>query len=487
MEKTVALVSAIVLLSACSTFTYEGAGDHRFVRLEDKKPEFAHKFSASAAVTDAQPFTRHDPVSIYLKNAYFAWCPPHFMEQLSAELRNGKPKCRIAVVVNVGPKLEQVVDRGGPDNPGRIVFYSRDIQRFQFINQSFGPVYSNTSWDGNDLTLDVTILQMPEEDNARTDALLKVLAGLGSSPFVSLGGQQLLSALNRVGSAFVQASAKDSVIGYYRATLLNKNPDSAAAVPILREGDLILVRAHDDTRETIDWQNYIYDESVGKLFQRIDRKKEPKKAAFCDEEEHETLRYADLQRVRSLDRNPGDDVCYIESHHRNYLVFSFVKSAGAGDWMPAMSLPALQQAIQSSGSVAALQQAVSTLTDATVQRGKLLQAQEGLRKLKDANVTPAVKTYEAQKVAEILQCGYVNSLPTRPTAGGALDKYMQASCGGPNWTTTNVSSGEFEYLASKSAGCGATISEQTLLGSPADGTKAGAARAALATSLAACK
>ncbi|TAK80728.1 MAG: hypothetical protein EPO20_28450 [Betaproteobacteria bacterium] len=482
-----AVVSTCILLAACSTFTYEGAGDHRFVRVENEKPAFVDKFSTPARLTDPQPFKRHDPISIYLKNAYFAWCPPHFTEQLSAELRGGKPKCRIAVVVNVGPKLEQVVDRGGPDNPGRIVFYSPDIQRFQFINQSFGPVYSNTSWDGSDLTLDITILQMPEEDSARTDALLKVLASLGSSPFGSFGGQQLLSALNRVGSAFVQASARDSVIGYYRITLVSKNSESAAAVPVLREGDLIVVRAQDETRETIDWQNYIYDDAVGKLFQRIDRKKDPKKAAYCDDAEYENLRYADLRRVESLDTKPGDDICYIESHHRNYLVFSFVKSAGAGDWMPAATLPALQRAIQSSGSVAALQQAVSTLTDAAIERGKLLSAQEGFKKLKDPNETPAVKTYEGQKVAEILQCGYVNSLAARPAPGGALDKYAQAGCGGSNWTSTNLSPTEFEYLAGKFAGCGVAISEQTLLGSPADGSKAAAARAAFAASLAACK
>lgn len=489
MRTMIGLLLISVTLGACATLTYEGAGDIRIGSIiAGNHARFQPKFERSSAENAVSAFKPHDPISIYLKNAFFAWCPPHPIERAVAQLGNRIPKCRIAIVVNVGSKLEQNLDPASSSSPGRIVFYSRDIQKEQFVNQSYGPVYSNSSWDGNDLTVDVTILEMRQEDNARTEAILKVLASLGTSSMLSAGGQQLLGALNRVGGAFVQASAHDSVIGYYRFTAVNRNSGSEVYVPILQEGDLVLVRAKDDSRETIDWKNYIYDPSVGKLFQRIDASPTSDTyhlAHLCNKSD---LRQADMERVTGLDPRPGPSICYIESHYRNYLVFSFVRSASAGDWVPTTTLSALQTAIQSSGSATALKQAVGSITDAVLQRGKFLGARDAIQKLKDPAVSAAVKTYEADKVAEAMQCGYLNSLGARSASGTTLGAYAQANCGGGNWTTISLASNEFEYLVQQILGCkGISIAEQTLVGAPADGSNALPARAALAASIAKCQ
>ena len=491
MPSRFCLVFAVITLNACTTLTYEGAGDVRVGSIVANagtgadRAKFDAKFERSSTADAGTAFKPHDPISIYLKNAFFSWCPPHPYEQASAQLDARSPKCRIAVVVNVGSRLEQNLDPASGSNPGRIVFYSRDIQRQQFVNQSFGPVYSRADWDGNDLTLDVTVLAMNEEDTARSEAMLKVLAGLGTSPLLSTGGQQLISALNRVGAAFVQASGKDSVIGYYRFTTLARNTASAAYIPILKEGDLILMRARDETRETIDWKNYIYNPSVGKMFQRIRTTDTQEKKDLCNKE---SLTQADLDEVAKLETAPSDLLCYVEDHHRNYLVFSFVKAAPGGDWAPTTTLSALQTAIQSSSSVAALQQAVGTISDAAVERGKFLHARDAIAKLKDAGTPAAVKTYEARQIASTIQCGYINSLDPQAPNVPALATWAQANCGGANWRTTNLATNEFESLAQRvlSTCAGITIADTDLLGASRDQTTAPAARSAFAAAIAAC-
>lgn len=506
MLRMLVMVAFVILtISGCGTATYEGASDYRFSNMASqvngaqKGTEFYSKYNDSDSTIDSTIFEPHDPIAIYLKNAFFSWCPPHFLERASAELQGRNPKCRVAILVNVGSRLEQVADRGSTDNPGKIIFFSRDIQKQQFINQSFGPIYSNSAWDGNDLTVDITVLEMAEEDNARTEALLKTLASIGTSPLVSAGGQEIIGILDKLGTAFVQASSKDSVIGTYRMTLVGNNSGSSAYLPLFREGDLILVRARDDQRETIDWTNYVYDPTVGKLYERLEKGKTSwgyDNDTLCNSE---ALSQFDKDRIRQLDHknaksaNGGSDnglqqrFCYIEEHHRNYAVFSFVKSSRPGDWVPSMTLKSLREAILASDTVTALTQATDTMVTTLAQRGNFVSGRENIGKLRQAK-NGAIKTYQSQKIAVMLQCGYMNSLPTLSTA---IDTYAQRHCvGEKKWRDVSLTPNEFDYIAKKLLACGvtaSTFSDSGMLGTPPDGTQAAAAVGTLATALQACK
>lgn len=479
LKHSACAMALAAMLVGCTT-TYEGAGDYRFAATDiNKHVEFVEKFElASENTKPSGYFKPHDPISIYLKSAFFVWCPPHWVEQISATVVGRRAKCRVAVLVNVGSRLEQVADHASKDTPGRIVYYSRDVQTPQFINQSEGLLYSASAWDGNDLTLDVTILEMATEDTKQAEEMLKALASVGTSSNLSIGGQQLIGALNTVGSAFVRASSKDAVIGQYRFSLLRPSSDSAAHIPKLREGDLVLVRARDDERETIDWKNYIYDPSVGKLFQRIAKGSE--KAKFCTDPEYANLRQEDESRIRRLDKNGSQSYCYIEAHHRNYLVFSFVKSAAATDWVPTTTLATLQTAIQT--SPAAIERAAGALADGVIHRGTFNQARESIKKLKSSTTAAAVKGYEAQRLAGIVQCGYINSLAA---VAEGVRTYAETNCGGEAWHSRAVSAGEFDYLAQQLVACNATVSQEALLGEPADGSKAAEARRTFGESIAA--
>jgi len=157
-----------------------------------------------------------DIISVHLKTARFNSIPESIWER--SQNRNRPIHGEVAIVANISTESQApLTDPAGPGNPGRVVFYSGELKETQYINESFNTMYGPITYDGQPLTIDLTVVEIDAKERTQLNALLDTLAKLGAAK-TGVGGTTL-NVLTKLGSALVNSN-KDDVMAHYRVTLM---------------------------------------------------------------------------------------------------------------------------------------------------------------------------------------------------------------------------------------------------------------------------
>lgn len=410
-----------VLLSGCGGYItkygdkFEGLGGYKVQAAASGSDKVAGEWGGRFVKNVSSTFTPNDYVSVHLKSGYIYSFTEGYLKVKANQLaslvgRESPVRGQIAIVVNVIEKVAS--EKSSTDGVGRVVYYSDDVYERQTLNDAFAPIYGPVRWGGNPLMVEVSIMELDQEDNEQLKQILDVVARVGTN-IESLGSSRLIDGLNKVGAALI-ASNGDDVMGRYRATFVPANATSDYALPVLRHGDVIFTRQGDRTKP-IDWSRYCYNEKEG-LVQKL--KKDMASNEICN----------DL-----VDSPP----------EFTYLVMTIGKNLGTVDMTPDLNFEQLQAQVKDSGSVRAIKESVKVFSGAVAREMTFRRVAKSMNELSEPNVASVLKELEARVIAEALQCSYVSSF--NKTLDDSQKKALQSLCG-PDYASSSLTEGEFGYF-----------------------------------------
>ncbi|QLF94501.1 hypothetical protein HW090_15380 [Pseudomonas sp. ABC1] len=426
------IYAGCIALSGCGATkfgnTFEGAGDYSVITQPPgaESTTFSGKYLKKAT---GSTFESQDFISISLKSAYIHWFSSSWFERAENNLASitdprSYPRGQIAIVANVYEGKNTATNVNAGTN-GRLIYYSDDVYAGQMLNFSFNPIYGPIRWNGNPLTIELTVIELDQEENKRFKGMLQTVASLGSELPVT-GASRLLNSLNRIGDALIGSNA-DDVIGRYQATFVPSDGTKNYALPVLMEGDLVFSR-HADRSTPINWENYQYNEKEGRL------KKKKQKG------------------------QDGQD----EQPDFNYFIVTIGKNLGTIDMTPDLDLNALQEKIANAKSPQDVQDISKRMATEISREASFLKVLKSISGLTRADTPEAVKSLEARTIAESLQCAYLAS----QKSGSSQEKQAIVQVCGQDYQDTALNQEAFSYFARKLValkGCGELpISKQSL-------------------------
>lgn len=268
------LLCTLALAGGCSSRQgdmYTGKADHRYATTKDGTL-MSQKFFAKSDANNFKDylFSPGDFISINLKNAKFSTISESYLEHELDKIRKRTTSGEIAIIANVTEGVAQPQFTGSDISatPGRIIFYSNDITKDEHISQSFNPVYGPVKWNGNPITIEVTVIEVDVEENQQLDSLMKALASLGTR--IPSPAAEPIAVLNSIGQSFI-ASNHDDILYKARVTFMPHLSDAPGIyTTVLAQGDIIFSRTEKDSREVthsinMDWDAHTYQPAFGEL------------------------------------------------------------------------------------------------------------------------------------------------------------------------------------------------------------------------------
>lgn len=266
------LLCTLALAGGCSSRQgdmYTGKADYRYATTTK---QMSQKFFAKSDVGDFKGylFSPGDFISINLKNAKFSTISESYLEHELDKIRKRTTSGEIAIIANVTEGVAQPQFTGSDISatPGRIIFYSNDITKDEHISQSFNPVYGPVKWNGNPITIEITVIEVDVEENQQLDSLMKALASLGTR--IPSPATEPIAVLNSIGQSFI-ASNHDDILYKSRVTLMPHLSDADNIyTTVLAQGDIVFSRTEKDSREVthsinMDWDAHTYQPAFGEL------------------------------------------------------------------------------------------------------------------------------------------------------------------------------------------------------------------------------
>lgn len=414
-------------ISGCGGFItkwgdkFEGAGDYRVhstAKGTDNKAEtWEGKYVKGVSTT----FEENDYISVSLKRAYIETFTEGYIKRKANDIAGsiGQPspvRGQIAIVANVIEKKDGV-ETGTSNSKGRVIFYSDDVYEGQPINESFAPVYGPVRWGGNPVTIELTVMELDQEDNEQIRQILDTAASIGTD-LDNIGSAKLIGGLNRIGDAFLTSNA-DDIMGKYKATFVPSTATPDYNLPILRHGDVIFTRKGDRT-VPIDWQKHCYNEVEGLV------QKRPRDDAG---------------------RLAGTIICNDRTGHDpefSYFVMTIGKNLGTVDLTPELNFEQLQEQIKTSGSIQAIKTSVRKFASTVARDLTFRRVAMSIEELSQPKAAIATRKLESKVVAEALQCSYLAALTKSDSDIDIIKKHC-----GDDYADSSLSQGEFKYFVKR--------------------------------------
>lgn len=213
-------------------------------------------------------FVGGDSLSVHLRTAYikdFA----EIANPLRVFTRMGlKANGEIAIVanafeMNTGKELDFADTKSG-----RLVFYSDDVLKGQFLNFNNMPIYGPIKYNGAPFAFRATIFEL-DISSEQAKALLGTVAQAGSMAYPP--ASPVLSLLNGLGQALANSDQDDTEFRY--SMVLDPNGGSELVNHFTLEvGNYVLIRS-DDRQDRIPWEELELDENEGRVYWKGTEKK----------------------------------------------------------------------------------------------------------------------------------------------------------------------------------------------------------------------
>jgi hypothetical protein len=260
------VVCCALLLSGCAIIN-EGSVDYRKTKIAPVSSKSAVPRVIGLEEKNVYPsdaltvidHTKGDTVSVFLQTGFIK----DFVE-FPALISKGEfiPRGEMAIIVNVF-ELGEGKDFSyapGDFQKGRVIFFSDDVRKGQFLNFNYLPIYGPKPYTGKTLGIEITIMELDSESKA-LKSLLGVLAGVGAIAYPA--SSPVLALLNKLGGAMLSGSHDDRLFKYYM-TLNPAGGNQAVKYPILAEGHYVFLRK-EDRRAPEDWKYLALNQDDGTL------------------------------------------------------------------------------------------------------------------------------------------------------------------------------------------------------------------------------
>jgi hypothetical protein len=209
-------------------------------------------------------FENGDLLSLHLKTAYINDFPennvsPYFTELLSRKL--GKATGEIAIIANAFEEIDGKEIDFTNTREGRVVFYSDDVLRKQFLNFNNMPIYGPITYNGAPFAFRISIFEL-DEFSEQGKKMIELLADAGSKAIPP--ASPILNILNSLGSTFYNNDQTD-VEFRYTMILDPKGGSDTINHFSLEVGNYVLIRS-ENRENMIEWQKIFLDDNEGRLY-----------------------------------------------------------------------------------------------------------------------------------------------------------------------------------------------------------------------------
>lgn len=171
----------------------------------------------------------------------------------------------IAIVVKVFEMTsENDFDfKGGSSLDGRLVYYSDDVRKQQFLNFSQMPIYGPITYKGQPLAIVIHILEL-DSSKAQAKKLMKPLAELGQKAFAP--GEPILKILDMLGGALLSGNetTDDVEFRYYMVLSPGEGGHADLSHGYLEAGNYVFIREEDRQKDT-EWEKITLNQNEGRL------------------------------------------------------------------------------------------------------------------------------------------------------------------------------------------------------------------------------
>ena len=145
---------------------------------------------------------------------------------------------------------------------GRVVFYSPDVRKGQFLNFSAMPIYGPITYNGNPLALDIFVIELDSTDE-RTKNLLQTLATAGSASYPP--ASPILGILDTMGSSLLKGNKNDVEFRYSMVLYPDKGYKNLNQ-SVLEAGNYVFIKQDDKRGEQLKWSEFTLDQKSGRLY-----------------------------------------------------------------------------------------------------------------------------------------------------------------------------------------------------------------------------
>jgi len=193
---------------------------------------------------------------------------------LGSDVSSAKRRTRgeILIVAHAGELSEDnglSFDAARLRDTGRVIYYNADVRESgQLINALNIPVYGPLLYAGGRFALDLTVLELDNEENAQVKGLLEKLAAIGRTVSATTSGS-LVDALNTLGGTLISGNGDDVELRYQAVyDLPSASSGSAVHRMPLTEGYLALVR-EEHRSELPTWNKICIDREEGLIRHKV--------------------------------------------------------------------------------------------------------------------------------------------------------------------------------------------------------------------------
>ncbi len=216
-------------------------------------------------VSESGKFVPGDSISIHLRTAYI-----HDFAELANPFRvftrsRVRPNGEIAITANAfEEETGKELDFKNME-AGRLVFFSDDVFKKQFLNFNNMPIYGPIEYRGGPLALRMSIFEL-DVNSEQAKAIIGIVAQIGSTAYAPAA--PILSALNKIGQGLAGGEQNDTE---FRYTMVF---DPRGGVEYLNHftleaGNYVFIRL-EDRQDKIDWSRLSLNENEGIVYTKLD-------------------------------------------------------------------------------------------------------------------------------------------------------------------------------------------------------------------------
>ena len=169
----------------------------------------------------------------------------------------------VAIIVNAVEGITNSFNPSNEENTGRVIYYNDDVRESgQIINARNLPIYGPQQYNGDNITFDLWMLELDNDENKKISELLKSLSNLGQAAYPP--SAPALMVLNTLGSAFLSGNQDDVEARInMRFDILPPAGSEVARLP-LQEGYYAFVR--EENRDlNPEWDKFTVNTKMGEL------------------------------------------------------------------------------------------------------------------------------------------------------------------------------------------------------------------------------
>jgi hypothetical protein len=248
-------------LAACAV-SDEGATEFRSLGTRDATEDATEL--RQNVMKAGRPIRLGEPLLITLKTAYIKDFTEYFANPLRALRGADSANGEIAIVANVFEDDGTTALDFGPAGlkAARVVFFSDDVDKGQFLNFHGLPLYGPLTYNGYPVVIDLYAVDL-DRPGPQLRQMLENLAKIGSVAYPP--GTPIAGALAQLAGTLIADDQDDKA---YHHTLVQRPTGGVEGIPysVLEAGHIVFVRSHERIKG-IDWSQIALNPWAGVLVQ----------------------------------------------------------------------------------------------------------------------------------------------------------------------------------------------------------------------------